>query len=314
MTKVLIEKSQLEAIINSINSLLRAEDKGFTIPTLESIHRSYNLDDKEQSVIEYLSKNPGNTKEQIVTGCREKYSRITTLKVINGLLRNGTIIKQENNKSKKRIYALYVNYQDVVISLREDLKLFEHFYSELLDHARPIIKKLLSEYKDNKDKKSEFDNLIEAIIGPYKYLCIMYITSDLFLWNRRPLDNDTLHRKFAILFETVKKIHLELVKIVPGDKSEQLVRQLLFDRSYGFNESHIMLMLTTFKEYGLSQDAEAVVDILWKISYPILPVIYPSHYEKRLKDGTLKDWRKLLEERTASKYKPMTQMLYWFGK
>jgi hypothetical protein len=128
-----------------------------------------------------------------------------------------------------------------------------------LDHARSIIKRLLADYKN---KESEFGNLIEAIIGPYKYLCMMYITSDLLLWDRRPLDNDTLHRKFAILFETVKKIHLELVKIVPGDKSEQIVSQLLFDRSYGFNESSIMRILTTFKEYGLSQDAEAVVDIL----------------------------------------------------
>jgi hypothetical protein len=43
-------------------------------------------------------------------------------------------------------------------------------------------------------------------------------------------------------------------------------------------------------------------------------MIYPSHYEKRFKDGTLKDCRKLLEDRTASKYKPTTHMLYGFSK
>lgn len=215
------------------------------------------------------------------------------------------IIEGENN-DKKRTYALYVNYQDIVISLKEDLRAFQHFYSELLDHARPVIMKISADY-DN--KLHEYCDLIEALIGPYKYLYMMYITSDLLLWKKRPLDNNTLHRKFAIFFETVKKIHLELVKIIPGNKSEQIVIQLLFGTSYGFSESHIMRILTTFKEYGLSQDAEAVVDVLWKISYPILPMIYPSRYEKHFKDGTLKDWRNLLQDIPAPKYKPTTEML-----
>lgn len=310
MTKIIIEKKDLEAMRNNIDSLLKkAGDKSFPIPTLEPIHERYDLDEKEKLVIEYLNKNPGSTKEQVISGCTT-YSRIPILNAINGLLEKGLIINRENN-SKKGTYVLFVNYQDIVISLKEDLKLFEHFYSELLDHARPIIKRLLADFKN---KETEFDNLIEAIIGPYKYLCMMYITSDLLLWKKRPLDNDTLHRKFAILFETVKRIYPEIINIIPGDKSELIATQLLFDKSYGFNESHILNMLITFKECGLSQDAEAVVDILWKVSYPILPIIYPSHYEKHFKDGTLKDWRNLLERRTASKYKPTTQMLYEFGK
>jgi predicted transcriptional regulator len=313
MTKIIIEKKELEAMKNKIDSLLRkAEDTSFPTPTLEPIHEIYELNEnkKEKLVIEYLNKNPGSTKEQIVSGCETTYSRIPILNAISGLLDKGLIINRENN-SKKGTYLLFVNHQDKVISLREDLKLFEHFYSELLDHARPIIIKLLADYKN---KKSEFDNLIEAIIGPYKYLCMMYITSDLLLWNKRPLDNDTLYRKFTILFETVKKIYHEIIKIIPDDKSELIAAQLLFDRSYGFNESHIMRILITFKEYGLSQDAEAVVDILWKVSYPILPLIYPSLYEKYFKDGTLKDWRKLLEDRPELKYRPKTRMLYEFDK
>jgi hypothetical protein len=42
-------------------------------------------------------------------------------------------------------------------------------------------------------------------------------------------------------------------------------------------ESQIIDFFTasqTFRIYGLGQDVEAVVDILWKISYPILHIIY----------------------------------------
>jgi hypothetical protein len=54
---------------------------------------------------------------------------------------------------------------------------------------------------------------------------------------------------------------------IPGNESEPLLRQLLlFDRSYRFNESHIMGILTIFEQYRLSQDIEAVANILWKVS------------------------------------------------
>jgi predicted transcriptional regulator len=173
MTKIIIEKNELEAMKNKIDFLLKkAEDTSFPTPTLEPIHEIYELNEKEKLVIEYLNKNPGSTKEQVVSGCETTYSRIPILNAINELLDKGLIINRENN-SKKGTYVLFVNYQDILVSLKEDLTLFKHFYSELLDHARPIIMRLLADYKN---KKSEFDNLIEAIIGPYKYLCMMYIT------------------------------------------------------------------------------------------------------------------------------------------
>lgn len=81
----------------------------------------------------------------------------------------------------------------------------------------------------------------------------------------RPLDDDTLDRKFDIFFQTVKKIHVELIKIFPHPEAELIASQFLYDSSYGFYESHILNMLKTFEEYGLSRDAEPVID-LWKIS------------------------------------------------
>ena len=156
----------------------------------------------------------------------------------------------------------------------------------------------------------QYWNLLNALIYPYKILCVMYVASDIFLWHKRPLDNDTLHRKFEIFFKTTKKIHNKLLEIWPDSESESIVVSLiLFSGSFGFSKSYIEQMLERFEEYGLSDSAEPVLDALWKISYPILPLVDPSSYNEHLKNGTLKDWRAVLKDDPESKYIPKTERL-----
>jgi hypothetical protein len=84
---------------------------------------------------------------------------------------------------------------------------------------------------------------------------------------------------------------------------------ILFSSSFGFSKSYIEQMLERFEEYGLSDFVEPVLDVLWKISYPILPLVDPSSYNEHLKNGTLKDWRAVLKDDPESKYKPKTEKL-----
>lgn len=289
----MVDKKELETIKSIINSLLEGA-KRFSLPTLQPIYENYDLNEKERLVIEYLTKYPGHMQEQVVSGIDAK-ARITLIKTIKRLWKEGYIIKTEN-KSKKKTYNLYVNYQNTIASSKQDLTLFRHYYSELIDHAR--YEKKIRYLLNDKNK-------CLALIGPYKYLYMMYIASDLLLWDRRPLDPEALHRKFDIFFKTMNIIHIELRKVLDDSGSKGIATQLLFDSSYGFSELDILHILKTFEEYGLSEDAEQVIDVLWKISYPILHLIYPLHYEKHFRDGTLRDWRKLLE----NKYKPKTNML-----
>ena len=52
-------------------------------------------------------------------------------------------------------------------------------------------------------------------------------------------------------------------------------------------------MLITFNKYGLREDAEVLLDCLWKIIYPIFLIIYPR-YSKENPD-VLRDWRKAIQ-------------------
>lgn len=145
-------------------------------------------------------------------------------------------------------------------------------------------------------------------MAPYQYLCVMCITSDVFLWHKRPLDDETLHRKFAIFFETSKQIHTKLLKMWPYAEFDSVILQILYNSPFGSYESRILHMLNTFEGYGLSQWSEPVIDVLWMISYPILLLIDPS-YNKYFENGILKDWRKVLENNPQSNYKPKTERI-----
>jgi predicted transcriptional regulator len=307
MPKILVDKDELKGLRDNIDYLLETGKQSFAISTQQPIYESYDLEKREQLVIEYLNKNAGSTKEQVVDGLKKNYSRIPVLNTINKLLEKGLIIKEED-KNRKRTFHLFVNYQNIVTSLKEELDAFKYFYFELLDQAIPVINNLLKD-EGEEVKFLQYWNLLNALIYPYKYLCIMYVTADIFLWHRRPLDNDTLHRKFEIFFKTTKQIHSKLLEIWPDSESESIVSPILFNSSFGFSKSYIEQMLERFEEYGLSDFVEPVLDALWKISYPILPLVDPSSYNEHLKNGTLKDWRAVLKDDPESKYRPRTEKL-----
>src|SRR5689334_2843189 len=174
MPKILVDKDELKGLRDNIDYLLETGKQSFAISTQQPIYESYDLEKREQLIIKYLNKNPDSTKEQVVTGLKKNYSRIPILNTINKLLEKGLIIKEED-KNRKRTFHLFVNYQNIVTSLREELDAFKYYYSELLDQAMPVMKNLL---KDEGEEVLQYWKLLNVLIYPYKYLCIMYITSD----------------------------------------------------------------------------------------------------------------------------------------
>jgi hypothetical protein len=309
MANIVVDKNELNSIRDHIDYLLQKGKQSFAIDIQQRIYDSDDLNEKEQLIIKHLNKNPGINKEEIVNLVKDNYSRVTVLHTISGLIEKGLIIAGQD-KMKKRTYHLYVNYQNIISALKEDLGVFKYYYCELLDNAIPIVNSMLFKEKKGTKRFLKFYDLITALIGPYKYLCIMFITSDIFLWSKRPLDDDTLHRKYAIFFKTAKEIHAKLVKIWPASDSEfdSPVNYILNSISFGFNESYILRMLKIFEQHRLSEWAEAVIDVLWKMSYPLLPLI-DSSYDEYLKKGILEDWRQVLENNPESNYKPKTEQL-----
>jgi hypothetical protein len=213
------------------------------------------------------------------------------------LLDRGVIITHKYKKS--RINHLYVNFQKEIFSLGETLGIFEYSYSELIDETIEVINSRLSEKVRIEHRTKSRVQLVYKLIELYKFVCITYITSDIFLWSRRPLDNDTLHYKFEHFFHAMKEMHYKLLEMasklgLPPEEVEKIVCDMLCSSDYRCSKVHLFKMLKYFEKSNLSEALEPVVDAFWALSYSVLPLIDLS-YKKYQKNGTLKDWRNLFK-------------------
>lgn len=220
-----------------------------------------------------------------------------------------TIISTHKDE-RSRINHLYVNFQKEIFSLQETLGAFLYTYSELIDEAIKVVYSKLSEKRRMEYKAKSCVQLFYKLTELYKFVCITYITSDIFLWSKRPLDNDTLHYKFEHFFNTMKEIHYKLLEmasrmgIEPGE-IDKIVCDMLCSSEYRCSTVDLLNMLRYFEKNNLSKALEPVVDAFWALNYPILPLIDPS-YKRYKKNGTLKDWRNIFK----GSYQPKTKQ--WF--
>jgi hypothetical protein len=268
---------------------------------------TYVLEEKERGVIKFLEGNPGSTKENVVKGLKGKFSRVTVFDAIDMLLEKGIIVNNRKGKGRNR---LYVKHEEEILSIQENLGVFQSFYSELIDEIISIFQLKLSE-KENQKEERVLIHLLSKIIKLYKFLCTVYITSDIYLWHKRPLDNDILHAKFELYFNTMKEIHDKLCEMltkvgIEHKRGVEIVYNILYNGEWSFSAEELSSMLKSFNKNGLGNYFEPVVDALWVLSYPILPLIDPF-YGNHYRSGTLRDWRNLFKASNTLHYSPITK-------
>jgi len=300
LSRMTVDRDELERIRESLGYLI---EKGIRQGTATSSEQqplygsNYKLDEKETKIVEYVKKNSGGTKEDVVKNVRD-YSRMTILRTITGLLDRGVIIVTHKHK-RSRITHLYVNVPKEIFSIGETLGAFQYAYSELIDEAIEVLSSKLSAKGSIEYKTKSCLQLVYKLAELYKFVCITYITSDIFLWSRRPLDNDVLHYKFEHFFQTMKNIHSNLLEIasrlgIESKEVERMVCNMVVSSDYTCSKVDLFNMLKFFEKNNLSEALEPVVDAFWALSYPILPLINMS-YRKHQKNGTLKDWRNMFK-------------------
>jgi hypothetical protein len=162
--------------------------------------------------------------------------------------------------------------------------------------------------------------LLEALLMPYKNLIMMCITSDLLLWQERPLDKETLHNKFAIVYGSMKEIHTKLHESVTPLITSKFYQDLhieplntsLYSLQSGLGPQHMIPVLRDYWIFGLRSFVEPVLDILWKISYPVLPHL--DEFYASVDRAKLEDWRNIISGNKEFKYIPKTTQAENLGK
>ena len=88
-------------------------------------------DKRRNAIIEYLTNNPGCTKEDLVRGVINTSSKKTTLKILNELERE-KLITIEKEKPNSRAYKLFLRNEHILIVLNKQIRDFNEEFKKLL--------------------------------------------------------------------------------------------------------------------------------------------------------------------------------------
>ena len=301
MAKTIVDADELKSIGSHLVNLAEKGIKKTEATNQGIIYSEYQFLDKERLVFEYVKENSGIIQEDVVKNIH-KYSRVTILNTISTLVKEGIINKEVDEHNSKK-YHLFINNQNVLASLKQDLDHFQKSFFNLVRETEIVLKSFV----EPKSHRMKGWKLLDALIMPYKVLLNTCFFSDLIYANQTPLDTNTLHKKFSIIFASLSEIQVNLYGMISSISrwyGEDEIQTRLFSNDstlQSLSPENMNDMLCIFEEYNLSKSAENVLDSVWEISIPILHIVDTMYYKPT--PVVIGDWRKFV---LKYGYKPRT--------
>jgi len=327
MSEILVNKGELKSMRDTIDKMLHTKEQNVIRHSQYASYDSEQLNERQKEILKYVGKKSGATKEDVIKNNPHIGSRMTVLKAINDLIAMKMLIVKRN--FNQHIQHLYTNNEHGILALINDLEFFKQVYFRLIDESNKKLKELWFKFQKKKELREynggwhawmNMRHLLEALLMPYKNLNMMYIMSDLLLWQERPLDKETLHNKFTIVYGSMNEIHTKLHESIAPLFTSEFYQHLrieplnfsLYSLESGLSHQHIISFLRDYSVFRLGSFVEPVLDILWKISYPVLPHVDPFYASTDLEK--LKDWRNIISGNKEFKYIPKTTQAENLGK
>ena len=263
MKKTTVEVSidDLEKIQKDIDRLKTNKRVEITTKDSKGIYVEYDFTEKEKRIYEYIKNNPGTTKQAVVNNFKGINSRIPILNAIDQL-ENGRIIIVRKDEHNSQVHRLFINSENILVSLIKELDSFKQPFFKLIDKAMTISKQ---EGVHDWLARSE---LVGALLFPYKHFIMKYNLNGLFFPRDTKIDDETLHKKFTIVFDTMQEVHAKLYKVMSDnrwiDNDEESKERLPYSRDLEeLNYERLNNTLKILEKYGLRQSAEEVFDSLF---------------------------------------------------
>jgi hypothetical protein len=157
------------------------------------------------------------------------------------------MISVEPDRANKRIHHLYVNNQNTLVILLNDLNSFKNDYFDVIENTSRLKINLMGTRE-----KMQFTN---AVTMPFRFFVLVYGIFNIVLsWHHKNLDAQTKHRKFAIMTGQTEAIYSKLSEVMlakglinhPNEISGELVQNNLGVSDLG----NLVNVLETFQKYA----------------------------------------------------------------
>lgn len=271
--------------------------------------------ERRKYIINYINSHQGCTKADLEKGLKDLISKKTIYKLVGEMV-SENILQKEKKKVNSRDHKLYVNGNNPLVYVPNEIEQFEKAFTSFSKRLKKIQSSLmLQAFLDfKKVKLTEIDtsNISPSFIQiqqlSLERLSIFFRMIDSFLfrcilvWPKQIQDRETLKKLYHIVFTKIADMNMNFIQSRTDSKFSDLdllignyhLSDHVFKRLGGVDT--IYSYQEKFKKIGMQKEIEAVIDSLWDIDKEIQQLAYkePQIYGfnfKYISDG----WRTLLE-------------------
>lgn len=266
------------------------------------IDKKYQRDE----IINFLMKNPGCSKGDLVRGVNNIVSKRPLEKILQELKRDD-LLKIEKEKTNSRAYKLFLCSENILIVLNNQIRDFNQEFKNLLRKVEAVIPEvnlLPFTNKENRDKnfiKILFYEQLPLFI--LKYLMQCFLLKSIAVWPKIIQKKEIISQLNSLVFTEISNT----VSDYSNFYNIKLSKSNIHNENYNPNiseeltklENNILyfaFFLLICKKKGIAKEFENIVDKIWLINSDVQIYLHPEAIRYNLSYEYGKDdWRKFLK-------------------
>ena len=266
------------------------------------IDKKYQRDE----IINFLMKNPGCSKGDLVRGVNNIVSKRPLEKILQELKRDD-LLKIEKEKTNSRAYKLFLCSENILIVLNNQIRDFNQEFKKLLQKVEAVIPEvnlLPFTNKENRDKnfiKILFYEQLPLFI--LKYLMQCFLLKSIAIWPKIIQNKDIISQLNSLVFTEISKTVSDYSNFYNIKLSKSNIHNENYNPSISDEltklENNILyfaFFLLICKKKGIDKEFENIVDKIWLINSDVQIYLHPEAIRYNLSYEYGKDdWRKYLK-------------------
>lgn len=252
-----------------------------------NMSNSGGLTNKEYDILEFVRKNPGISKQGLVDGLNQQYSRVTVWNTVDALLKFGFLLAKPDARNRQT-WNLFVDEGNILVSLTNQMRILEFLFSTI---AKELTKHLTNPNEEVEVVENAYHLSID-IAFVYSFVLNTYVIYAITEWTK--IKEKFIHERLnAILFSKLTDI-LHIITDLVGD---YMGTEVFYPDQipYLLRKEFLIELRQKANRLGLQDYIDSLLDATWDIGFELFKKRAPFTGLNVLDVDEYKSWRSILE-------------------
>jgi hypothetical protein len=261
---------------------------------------------RRKIIVDFISEHPGCNTQYVTNGVQNYIGRVKVSRILKDL-KSENIVIGKRRKPNSREIQLYVNNDNLLVSVPRELEEFEKAFFSLLEKAKVEFEKrliyIISRTLPSTHHQSEYSIIISLITQPldiFHEMVNVYNVNSILLWPEKIQDKDTLKELYTVVFTKIVNMKVRTVEILrslyPSETAQAniiILNAKFLENAYA--TKNIIEHHETFSKFGMQKEIESVLDSMSKIKPKYKENAYYEPGTYGCDFGEKDDWRRLIK-------------------